>query len=162
MPSRSALKTISPFIKPTTHQDPPLPSPHPTHKNLAKPGCVVVPAAATVYVQPVACDAVRQWTNLRSCAMDPAADGQPPCPGPAHGAEVHVDELRAVLQPLAPAAAALEFDFAAPMGPPFERRTRVRLRASTGGRVDAIVLWWTLHLDADTHLSTAPGGWRDG
>ena len=167
-------------------------------RRLAKPGATVVPAGATVYVQPVQSDLLASWDGVNleamltraaaaataagdaamasmltaSVAQAPAAPASPasPCTGRGLLYDLHVDMLAPYLEVLAPPAAVLEFDFARSADHVAAAAAEATTRWTAGqgplslrngkGRIDALVVWWVLHLDAEAKISTAPA-WVD-
>ena len=164
---------------------------------LASPTGTVIPAGATVYVQPVQSDLLASWdtvdldTILRTAAAAAAAatvsaagtaaafatafasmptPTQPTtkCAGRGQLYDLHVDVLAPFLTVLAPPTPVLSFDFAKSAqhaaDVKADRATRVTPCVGGGatidGRVDALVVWWILHLDIETVISTAPA-WVD-
>ena len=138
---------------------------HHALRDLARgPATTVIPAAATVYAQLVQSDVLRQWQHLEQLPV--AAAG---CPGRAP-VDVHAERLAGSVTVLTEPAAVLQIDFARPPAPPFLGQRSIELRGVAAGRADAAIVWWTLHLDSETNLSTAPpwaraaddpGQWRD-
>ena len=131
-----------------------LPSVRHAVAHLARPGAVVIPAAATVYARLVALPWLRRVAPLRDLSgFDLSAFDRFRVPG----AYQDMDLARTPHEVLSADVEVARFDLAAPPPAAPPRRVALEFPATAGGVVHAVALWFELYLDAHTTLSTRPG-----
>lgn len=137
------------------------------HSALLAPNAMVIPASATVRAQLVNSKRLQSWNNLSTaeyCGVHLGAVAGDP---PGRMVDVHADALEGDLHPLCDVFDAIHFDFTS--SPDLEGVSSTIATPTATGTVDAILLWWDAHLDAENCLSTAPPwvdrrsgrSWRD-
>eukprot|EP00053_Salpingoeca_punica_P020134 m.208708 g.208708 ORF g.208708 m.208708 type:complete len:664 (-) comp17801_c1_seq2:2805-4796(-) len=147
-------------------------------QHLAKPNCIVVPARASIWVQPFQSPDLRLYQSLHKATigsislMPPeAASGiASTCRGPASMFELRLDDRPEPILTLAPPLCAIDFDFrtSAQYAETEQIHSREHQLALTQrGTVDGLVAWWAVELAPGITLSTAPkwinpqAAWRD-
>ncbi|KAF4521904.1 hypothetical protein B566_EDAN007459, partial [Ephemera danica] len=138
--------------------------------NEGTPGALVVPSAATVYIQLVEGDMLRRWHRLQpwqDATASPLVSLPPTmasCPG---SSVVHDLQLSAFTQfkPLSRPIPVLHFDWTKPDIPKY-RDEMVSIHPENSGTCCAVLFWWDLQMAPDLSLSCAPSwqgnpDWRD-
>lgn len=122
---------------------------------LLRPGAIMIPYSASIFVQVVESDVFRNWHNISESA-DCLADGMSCC-GSSILHDVQIDRLQRHIRCLTEPVEILTFDFTNEVEPDSEARNRhVELKSIAAGRCDAIVMWWRLNLYKDIFITTAP------
>ncbi|MEJ1976380.1 MAG: tetratricopeptide repeat protein [Acetobacteraceae bacterium] len=123
------------------------------HEHLLTPDARVIPASGTVRGQIVSLPRLKALHPLKQlCGFDLSAFA-------THALEKQFYPIAPEHEdwtPLAPAFDVIHFDFTRPV--PTRRDWTVPVTVEQSGTLQALLLWFELHLDGTTHLSSGPGG----
>ncbi len=133
------------------------------HEKLLQRDCIVVPNAANVYAQVVEYDQGRRWKTLLPLTLPNGTSLKAPaeidkCPG---GVAVHDLQLQQVPQSdfmaISHPVKVFRFDFGR-RSDSHKDSCQKSIKALSGGRCDAVFMWWDLEMDVDDkiQLSCAP------
>ncbi|CAH1780265.1 unnamed protein product [Owenia fusiformis] len=137
---------------------------HHAHKCLLQEDCIVVPTAATMYVQVVQSDFTKRFNKLQPIKVPGCDDIIPPndvtnCPGAAAVHDIQMDQLsHDQFQPITEPEKVFWFDYSGKSEIKFSDKSMKTTTALQSGDCDAIFMWWDIQmdLDGDVMLSCAP------
>ena len=129
-------------------------------QEMAHPNCIVIPAAATCFIQLI--ESKQLWAShcLHARAGFPTMNPNgeyPPCPGAPSMHEIQIDCMSAYISQLSSPIPILEFDFKNLSKISKSRKNSSLVQITKSGTIHACIFWWTLHLNEEISLSTAPG-----
>ncbi|CAK4157014.1 unnamed protein product [Aphanomyces euteiches] len=142
-----------------------LPTLHHAREHLLVQDAMIIPQHATVYAKLVESDVLVRMNSLNEIHLGSLPLARSPnawqCTGGRVALPLHVNNAHVNGIDLTSATPVLSFDFATPYDSLVAKSTS--LSATSSGRIDAVVMWWSVDFGDGVTYCTAPGAqlWQD-